>query len=374
MGIAIADADVIVLKDGSTMQVFNLEKSSKSVMYTETADEDAPIKKIPLEKCFAIKIGEGELEPVGAPVASIPVVNVQPRESVAETSQKLTPTPENESLIASYSSGNYGFKQEMGKKEAKAAILFYKPVSTSLLSSEDIEISFQPGNSRAYNKWYSLTDIASKRNAGFCNLIEIKINISNKTDKLLYINLEQTTLNSPIFKYRSYYEGVQKTQSVGRSSGAAVGLGPVVIGGGNSNTQSVTKTEQAVLIIPPHSTVTLPPRTLFDEYNKEFYELYDKFSEISEVYSGTASVSPLKENEVRTFTEEGSQPVINFNLSYAYDREGLDERRMNVDFFICRAIGLKRIFNAMAGRYEDQLQRITNIDDKMLVGTVKLQR
>lgn len=134
MGIAIADADVIVLKDGSTMQVFNLEKSSKSVMYTETADEDAPIKKIPLEKCFAIKIGEGELEPVGAPVASIPVVNVQPRESVAETSQKLTPTPENESLIASYSSGNYGFKQEMGKKEAKAAILFYKPVSTSLLS------------------------------------------------------------------------------------------------------------------------------------------------------------------------------------------------------------------------------------------------
>lgn len=128
------------------------------------------------------------------------------------------------------------------------------------------------------------------------------------------------------------------------------------------------------MIIPPHSTVTLPPRTLFDEYNKEFYELYDKFSEISEVYSGTASVSPLKENEVRTFTEEVSQPVINFNLSYAYDREGLDERRMNVDFFICRAIGLKRIFNAMAGRYEDQLQRITNIDDKMLVGTVRLQR
>ena len=57
----VTNADIIVKKDGTTLNVFNVERSSKSVIYTETADADAPLRKIPVEECFAIKIGDGEM-------------------------------------------------------------------------------------------------------------------------------------------------------------------------------------------------------------------------------------------------------------------------------------------------------------------------
>ena len=41
-----AAADVIVLNDGTTMQVHNVEAATKWVYYTETADDEAEVKRI----------------------------------------------------------------------------------------------------------------------------------------------------------------------------------------------------------------------------------------------------------------------------------------------------------------------------------------
>ena len=61
-----AAADVIVLNDGATMQVHNVEAATKWVYYTETADDEAEVKRIAIDRVFAYKIGDGQMTTVGS--------------------------------------------------------------------------------------------------------------------------------------------------------------------------------------------------------------------------------------------------------------------------------------------------------------------
>ncbi len=368
-----AFADVIILKNGKSLGVFHVDIGSKCITYCETSDADAPIRQIPVEECFAVKIDDGEMRMIGGGTSSEAASRPQSQADERRSDASIAAAPDNIGLIASYSVGDFEFLLKPGSKEAKAAILFYRSTSASVLSSEEIEIDLVPGGSRLRNQWKPLMEMAAERNYGFCNRVEIQFRVKNKCDRPVYLNLEETTLNGPSIGYRAFYEGTQEVQSAGKGSGAAVNIGPLTVGGGSSNSKSVIKSEKSILIVPPRSSVTLPPKTLYDNYNREFYQMYDQLSNISEVCAVPGPLALLKENEMKTYSEEESQPADVFSLTYAFDKEYTDQKQMDVSLFVCRAIGLKRVFDVMAGRYEDQLKRITDLDDRMLVGTIKLR-
>ena len=107
-----AGADVIVMTDGTTMQVHNVEPASKWIYYTESPDADAPIKKMAIDKVFAYKIGEEQMTTVAsAPTtaASSETSSTSQTQPVQEAAaqngpRKLdpAPAPDNASLIAAY--------------------------------------------------------------------------------------------------------------------------------------------------------------------------------------------------------------------------------------------------------------------------------
>jgi hypothetical protein len=59
-----SNADVIVLKNGTTMTVYNIEQGKTNIFYTTEPSSDA-MKKVAVEDVFAIKIGDGELVQIG---------------------------------------------------------------------------------------------------------------------------------------------------------------------------------------------------------------------------------------------------------------------------------------------------------------------
>lgn len=54
----VSKSNMIVLTDGTTMQVHNVEVSPHWIFYTETSGDDADIKKISIDKVSGYKIGD----------------------------------------------------------------------------------------------------------------------------------------------------------------------------------------------------------------------------------------------------------------------------------------------------------------------------
>lgn len=86
------------------MQVHNVEVATKWVYYTETDNADAPIKKIPIDRVFAYKIGNGALTNVGSTAAPAKTEAPAANDNAQAGPKKADPVPaaNNAALIASY--------------------------------------------------------------------------------------------------------------------------------------------------------------------------------------------------------------------------------------------------------------------------------
>ena len=113
-----AAADVIVLNDGTTMQVHNVEAATKWVYYTETADDEAEVKRIAIDRVFAYKIGDGQMTTVGSdkPVTKTGEESDEPRNSSVPQRVDAVAASDNASLIAAYN--NQPDLEYKGKKPA----------------------------------------------------------------------------------------------------------------------------------------------------------------------------------------------------------------------------------------------------------------
>lgn len=63
---ALANADVIVKKDGTTMTVYNIEVGAKFITYTKAESLDSELGRVNKEECFAIKTDKGEMVAIDA--------------------------------------------------------------------------------------------------------------------------------------------------------------------------------------------------------------------------------------------------------------------------------------------------------------------
>lgn len=269
-----AYADVIILNDGSSLQVHNVEAATKWVYYTDSADSD-DVKRIAIDKVFAYKIGDGQMTVVGsqdkaAETAAAPVL----QETASDAPRQVEPRPaaDNATLIAAYNNVaplKYKGKDPDYGKNSDYFLSLWGIEENSVLSDDNVEIGFE--------KVYMDND---KNHS----VLGTRIRVRNKTAKPVYIDLASCyrIMNggyaAPYFTNSVYNEGQGASKGGSMNLGAvagALGVGGIVgtlagginVGGSNSHSAGISTAEQQILNVPPFSSVTLPGMKVTDGAN-----------------------------------------------------------------------------------------------------------
>ena len=238
--------DVIVKKDGSTILSKVLEVNVDNVKYKKHSNINGPTYTILKTDIMSINYENGDKDTFESQ---------SPTQASLSTSQAYPSPPRlitktaannNAEIIDAY---NLPLKQKGSSLDSKATYVdvFFGITSNSVISNEDIEISFEEHFSHCFN-----------------------IIIRNKTDKAIYIDKGNCFRVVNMEPY-CYYSGTEQTTvGSGSSSGVSLGMGSVAsvlgiggvvgklaggafVGGESSKVSTTTYLSQRVLVIPPHS-------------------------------------------------------------------------------------------------------------------------
>lgn len=267
--------DTIIFKDGTTQEVYNVEESGKWILYTLEEAPDSELKRIETEKVFAIKPAEGEIMMVGKDDNGMQSSSQNKGEAGNNSSsttapQKLEaqPAENNSEIISAYN--NVDFRLKKPKKESdkvkycKDFISLWGISEESILADDNVEISIEPNTLKLAQRTFM-------RNYPY-----YQIRISNKTSNPVYIDLANcfkvntNGISTPYFTNSVYSESTSKGKGGSMNLGGisnALGVGGAVgsiansinIGGGVTKSANVTTEEQRFLLVPPHSSIYLPP-------------------------------------------------------------------------------------------------------------------
>lgn len=255
--------DVIVKKDGSTILSKVLEIKTADIKYKKFSNISGPTYTIDKSDILSINYENGETETFTSTTAN---QNITPNTSNSYTSNEIkkNPASDNEELIKYYRT-NITQKGKCSNKNAPYLTAFLGVTSYSVLSNDDIEISFS-GPPEGVNS------ILQKGHSWLW--AEFDIYMKNKSDRTIYIdkgNCFRVINNEPY----CYYDATEQT-TIGRSGerGVSVGLGSIAgavgvggvvgqlangvsVGGASSRSSSTTYVTQRVIAIPPHSSKKL---------------------------------------------------------------------------------------------------------------------
>lgn len=336
-------ADTIVLKDATRMDVYNVEEAGKWILYTEQADADAPLQRIAADKVFAIKVGDGELKTIGAAPAdngNVKAETAQPQAEDGPTMLEVRPSADNAQRIASYNSPELKLKKPKDEKfNEKHADDFcseflsvWGVTSASVLADDNVAIDFE---------------MEMPQGKKVRLLPQLKVKVTNKTDKPLYIDLANSFkfaangTAKPFYTNSVFTEGRTGGHGASMNLGAAagaLGIGGAVgtlasgigIGGGSSKTATVTTTEDRFLMIPPHGAVYMPPMKYAsgNDLREDYETLYFR-------------TTPLG----GAMTRDGDMRRYDGNKGYVHslEEDGLDNARYTRDEMKA-PIGQTRVF------------------------------
>ena len=297
-------ADIIVFSNGTTSQVYNIDLSPKWIYYTETPYENAELKRISIDNVFAYKIGDGQLISIEKSIPSTAQEEKTPHTSAQPHFIAPVVAADNQELIDLYNNHPDLVclnKNPQPNKYTRDFLSLWGIENNSILSDKNIEIGFE--------KVY----LNDKYNCVTGNLIRIR----NKTSQPIYIDLASTfrIMNDgyaiSYFTNSVYNEGGGESKDSSLNLGAisgALGIGGAIgtltsginIGKINSQTSSISKTEQQILIIPPLSAVTLPGIKVSN--GKKILECYEPFYFRNYTYPDWRQSDALKYEQLEDLT------------------------------------------------------------------------
>ena len=248
--------DVIVKKDGSTILSKVLEVNTADIKYKKFSNLNGPTYTIDKSDIIAINYENGEKDDFNTFQSS----NEMSSERLSSPKYiERKPSQNNSKLIERYR-GEIKFATTSSNKDA----LWFFPImavsDSSLMSNDEIEMRFVPTIKWSYSKQKSI--------------LRYYIEIENKTNRTIYIDMANTFWIDYNNKYKSYYDTEQISVSNGNSSGATVGLGGIAnvlgvggvagslansisVGGSSQNSVITTFSNERIKAIPPHATANL---------------------------------------------------------------------------------------------------------------------
>lgn len=313
-------ADTIILKDATSIEVYNVEEAGKWILYTTDSNPDSKLLRLPIDKVFAIKTNEGELRMVGDNSSKREVENSNSESASLSATKEpklipVSPSSDNASHVMSYNTPVLRLKK--AKKESDKAkicsnfLSIWGVTESSVLSDENITVYFA---------------ITLPKGPARKIIPQYKTIIKNKTDKPIYIDLANSFkyypngIAKPYFTNSVYSEGSSSSKGMSVNLGAvagALGIGGTIgtlangvgIGVGNTTSSSVTTMEERFITIPPKGLISLPPMKYSDGSNiREDYEtLYIRTYPIGGALTSDGEMRRYDANKgfVHSLEEEG---------------------------------------------------------------------
>lgn len=256
----IAKGDVIILKTGESKAVYNLEVSNKYIFFNENPKDDSNISKIAVTDVFGYKVGDGEIQTVDS---AKPTSSVTANPPASPSQDNGTPTllknkiaEDNNQILARLTDFTITPKKNNSGICGGAVTPVWTFSRNSILSDENLLIG---------------VDMFEFLFEG----VAYKIKLTNKTDKMLYVDLANTFEINQDGIAKPFYDNKIYTTNDSHSTGGSLNLGAVAgavgiggavgtlasgisVGGGNSKGTTVTESQSAVLAIPPHSSKYIP--------------------------------------------------------------------------------------------------------------------
>ena len=265
--INVAAQDVVVKKDGSTILAKALEVNQDNIKYKKFSNQNGPTYTINLSDVMSVNYENGEKD-------TFDVTHISSAPAEDTSSQKVierNPASDNQQLIAKYNKPIVLNEKKKSNKLADKYILVFGMSENSVLSNEDIEVTYRKccHTIPECNKYSRLT---------------YNINIRNKSDRTIYIDRANCFRIPSSGTSVSYYNTEQVTVSKTKGKGTSVGLGGIAsaagiggalgsiasgitVGTGSSGSVSSNYSDDRVLIIPPSGNINL---------REDKYMMYEK--------------------------------------------------------------------------------------------------
>ena len=240
--------DIIVLKNGDIISAKVREIGNSTIKYHKITNLDGPIYNIDINKVLSINYENGEKD----------MFDSSPYESPSEESNTFSgevyvkASDDNSDVISKYSKVFTTNHLKIRNKSAKFVLTKFSPTPNSILSNEDVEISFRMPHMFLYEIW-----------------------IKNKTNKPIIIDLGNSFRVDSDGLSRRYFDQSETTSvSSGKANGGAVNLGPIAsalgadgvvgtiasgvsVGGGNSYSATTTYSNERIVVVPPMGVTPL---------------------------------------------------------------------------------------------------------------------
>lgn len=277
--------DIIVLRNGSIIKSVVSEVSQKEIKYKKASNPSGPTYTIDKSSVLSITYENGDsdnfMDEVSTNVSSSDIDEPRYIERKIDVERNNTLLQQYRRPHDSYS----GKKAE--NKTAKKGTAFFAFTSNSVLSNEDIEVSFIPvWQHHFYPSGDFLKEALDKYG------IYYKITITNKTAQTIYIDCANCFIIDNSGNYTSFYDNRTYSKSTGGSKSGIFNLGGVTnalgvggvagslanattLGASTNSGLTVSENDERVIAIPPSGVMPLPQKRYVGK--KETFKRYEYF-------------------------------------------------------------------------------------------------
>lgn len=362
--------DLIICRNGDEITSKILKISKTEVEYKKWSNIEGPTYTLDKADIFMIKYQNGEKDvfketPAAAPAAPAAEPTAASAAPVSNEPIMATPAANNAELIAGYNNEQHEYvlkypdPAKKKVKESENCIGTLGVSSSSILSTDDIEISFQ----RKFTKSCITSDnIGDDVDPYFSNdCIKYAIIIKNKSSRVIYIDKSACFGTFSTGEIKKYYDPQEYSVTEGKDSGAgmsvnlgavadAFGVGGAVgaladgvnVGGDKGKFNVTTKTykDERLLTIPPMSSVALSADNLMKHpYKKKRYLITGAYE-----YFRIPNLS-FKVDELGTYTEENTPISVNYMITYSFGKELSQCYMVNFGLYLKDAFGVNKKSN-----------------------------
>ena len=310
-----------MLNDGTLIKSKVVEITESLLKYKKYSNLDGPVYTIDKKQVLVVHYENGEQESFKEQAQQ--TVQTQVEEQPIQQEIEVPVADNNATLIEYYNRPVQLCENKVSKKPAKWSFCKFGITEESVLSNSDVEISITVTESY---------------------FLSYGIEVKNKTDKNVYVDLGNCFAVEESGYFRSFYDGTtQKTVNNGTVNGGTINLGSVTsalgvggtvgtlangitLGSGSQNSLATTYKNERFLTIPPQgvsyvsvykaaeikggllSSTKYEPLTLGEWFNYGIpYSIFKRgLVKKGEVYTYNENNSPYKRDYIITYSDDSN--------------------------------------------------------------------
>ena len=365
--------DVIVKKDGSTILSKILEVGTTDIKYKRFSNINGPTYTINVADILSVNYENGEKETFDN-ITSSALINT----SINDVSGYIEkPADErNNEILAMYNQLYNGTTEKLKRNSpAKWCALILGVKSSSVMSNEDIEITIKRNITKTFENNADLV---------------YYINITNKTDRTIYIDKGNCFKIKKDGTFLCYYDNIEQTTiNHGGSSGASLGLGSIAnilgidgkvgqlasginVGGGKNHSVSTTYSNQRVIAIPPYSNRNLTEEKWIQTKENSLLS-YPEYKQIESaerfncdpydmIDVGKFNRGPVNEGDTIICTENDDLWNRKYIITYSTEEDFRTYSSVKAELYVHEIIGMPSAYSGRIERDDKDKKYILNIN------------